>query len=590
VARDVDDEVRRMLEDELHGGRRVDTGQTARPVDGPEKEMADARALIADRVQREGIENPSPSALDEAARMMVEREETHPTTAYERAVTRQGQEAPGGAQATFRSLDERTRRAYEAGTGSDAEDFFNLAGAAHDARRGAAEEMATGKGVRLEHNRTTDLSAMVTRNTDDEGPWRITYINKDGPIGHRVFDSQQEAIDDALKEGYRVKSTEADVPFEGGGRVEPPVDEAITQRQREARRHWKENVKQPYELEPVAGVVERAPLSASGFEMTSGGVAETAFQAGNKGAEGIRALRAAGATDAALAEAAALSFSDPRRGVVRDGVIDPNGFRRWLNNYGPAINELPPAVRQRLQSAYTATTLLERVTEARAAALDAFDQRAVGKLLGVPTENLPNAIRSRLENPAAINDLMAGVANNPQAKAGLQRLVADHITQRFTNASEMISKNALTNFVKDHRAQLTAIFGQEGAERFRRLAADIERSRKQMTVGKDPAGPGTAGDLWKAAAGETSIMTLVAGLAGAPGVAAYGVAKHLAGNMRLAGIKGRDELYARALLDPDLARQLLTRAPALKNKKFVNGLGRSILRSSLAGMAYGGNQ
>jgi hypothetical protein len=482
TARNIDDEVRRLLEDELHGGRRVDTGgATGRALDGPEKEFADARALIADRLKREGIENPSPSALDEAARMLVEREETHPTTAYERAVT-QG-EPPAAAP----------------------------------------------------------------------------------PPG-------------------------ADVPFEGGGVPEPPVDEAITQRQREARRHWKENVKQPYELEPVAGVVERAPLSASGFEMTPGGVAETAFQAGNKGAEGIRALRAAGATDAALAEAAALSFSDPRRGVVRDGVIDPNGFRRWLNNYLPAIRELPPAVQRRFSSAASATTLLEEVTEARAAALNTFDERAVGKLLGVPVENLPNAIRSRLENPAAINDLMTGVANNPQARAGLQRLVADHITQRFTNASEMISKNALTNFVKDHRRQLTAIFGEEGAERFRRIAADIERSRRQMTVGKDPAGPGTAGDLWKGMVGETSVMTMVAGLGGAPGVAAYGVAKHLAGYLRLAGIKGRDELYARALLDPDLARQLLTRAPALKNKKFVNGLGRSILRSSVAGMAYGGNQ
>jgi hypothetical protein len=629
VARDVDDEVRRLLEDELHGGRRVDTSEAAgRALDGPEKEFADARAMVADRVRREGVENPSPSSLDEAARMLVEGEETHPFTAYERAETAQGQDLPapqrlyhGSREANIPEIRRSERgplgqAAYLTPNRGTAEIYAGEKGVVHEAD--VAEDIFQGMRSRdssvnpyavwreqserllgaVEPEHRAALGEMLEKLHYDDGyPLyrRIVNLYKDEGAAQDLFrragykgisanvDGPEVAMFDPVK-------TRPNVPFEGGGVPESPVDEAITQRQREARRHWKENVKQPYELEPVAGVVERAPLSASGFEMTPGGVAETAFQSGNKGAEGIRALRAAGATDTALAEAAALSFSDPRRGVVRDGVVDPNGFRRWVNNYGPAIRELPLEVQRRFLSANTAAEYVAQVMVHRAESLNRFDQRAVGKLLGVPAENLPNAIRSRLENPAAINDLMDGVANNPQARAGLQRLVADHITQRFTNASEMISKNALTNFVKDHRTQLTAIFGEEGAERFRRIAADIERSRRQMTVGKDPAGPGTAGDLWKGMVGETSVMTLVKSLGGAPGVAAYGVAKHLAGYLRLAGIKGRDELYARALLDPELARKLLTRAPALKNRKFVNGLGSTILRSSVAGMAYGGNQ
>jgi hypothetical protein len=485
TARNVDDEIRRLLENELHGGARPDQGALW-PLDGPEREMADARALIADRIKREGIDNPSPSALDEAARMMVEGEEKHPTTAYERAVTQAEPPAPSA-----------------------------VAG---------------------------------------------------------------------------------DIPFEGGpgpgvpgGRVEPPVDQALTEQYRRANRNWAQNVKQPYELAPVERIVERAP-TATGFEMTAGQVPEAAFRRGNTGGEHIRALRAAGATDQALADAAALSFQQT---VIREGAVDPVKFRNWLDQHRAAIRELPPEVAQRLSSVHTATRLLEEATARRLANMRQFDESAVGKVLGIPLENLQKAIGTYLENPAASNELANRVAGNPQAQAGLRRLVADHILRRFKDASDNLSKASLTTFISRNKGQIEAIFGREGANRFRRLSDDIERSRRQMVTGKDPAGPGTAGDLLRAAGAETTIMTLVAGLAGAPGVAAYGVTKQILGAMRLAGIHGRDELFARALLNPDLARQLLTRAPALRNKKFAKSLGSTILRSAgaaAAGMAYGGNQ
>jgi hypothetical protein len=405
----------------------------------------------------------------------------------------------------------------------------------------------------------------------------------------RRFTLLKNAIDQAMDDGLaKAIKDDPSLGQRAAANASVPLDASLTQAQRTANTHWRE-MKQTFGADPVKPIISRAP-TASGFKMTEAKIPETAFRPGNTGGEHIRAMRAAGATDESLAEAAALSFSDPKRGVIRDGAVDPNGFRRWLNNYGPAISQLPPEVQRRFSSAASAAATLEEVTARRTAALHDFDQSAVGKVLDIPVENLGGAIKSYLENPAASNKLAAAVAGNPAAKAGLQRLVADHILARFTDASDVLSKASLTKYVKSHESQLTAIFGKEGAERFRRVAADIERSRKQLTSGKDPAGPSTAADLFKAAGADTTIMMAAASLFGAPGVAAYGIGKHLLGTMRQAGINNVEQLYARALLDPEFARTLLTKAPALKNEKFRKGLGTTILRSSLAGAAYGGNQ
>ena len=212
------------------------------------------------------------------------------------------------------------------------------------------------------------------------------------------------------------------------GRVPPstavePIDDALTQQYRQANRNWAQNVKQPYEAAPVKGIVAEAP-TPSGFKMTEAQVPEAAFRPGNTGGEKIRAMRAAGATDDALSEAAALSLQQT---AIRDGVIDPQKFRNWVDRHLPAIRELPPAVQQRFSSASTATRALEAATAARKAALKDFDESAVGKALGIPVENLQKAIGAYLENPNATNQLAAAVANNPAAKAGLQRLAAENI-------------------------------------------------------------------------------------------------------------------------------------------------------------------
>jgi hypothetical protein len=372
------------------------------------------------------------------------------------------------------------------------------------------------------------------------------------------------------------------VPFEGGGRAVEPVDEAITERQREANRFWREKVKEPYEAQPVAPVVQE---KRGKFAMTEAAVPEAVFRPGNTGGEKIRAMRAAGATDDALAEAAALSF---QQRVVRDGAVNPGTFRKWVRDHQAALNELPDSVRQRFTSAFGASMELERVSTARQAAQVAFDKSAVGDVLGIAPQNLTKEIGAALKDRAAAEQLAQRVAGNADAEAGLRRLVADHLLFQFKDASNNLSKAALTNFLTRNKPQMAAIFGAEGARRFQRLVDDIERSRKAQVTGKDPAGPGTAGDLASMAKG--SVFGMAISSLNGKGALIGGAVKLIGDALKTAGMNEIDKVLAKALLDPNFARQLLTKAPALKNEKFLRGFVRSIARPALLGTVRGGAQ
>jgi hypothetical protein len=364
-----------------------------------------------------------------------------------------------------------------------------------------------------------------------------------------------------------------------------PVDDAVTEAQRRANRYWKEQVKQPFEAQPVAPVIQRQRQSTTGFKMTEAAIPEAVFRPGNTGGEKIRAMRAAGATDAALSEAAALSF---QQRVVRDGGISVDTFRKWVRDHKPALDELPPAVRQRFASASTAARALEEASSARQAAQKAFDESAVGEVLGIAPQNLTREIDSLLKDRAAAEQLAQRVEGHEAAQAGLRRLVADHLLFQFKDASNVLSKAALTQYLDRNMPQMSAIFGAEGARRFKRLVDDVERSRKAQVTGKDPAGPGTAGDL--AALAKGSVLGMALSSFGAKGAMLGGAIKIIGGAMKTSGMKEVDDVLAKALLDPNFARQLLTKAPALKNEKFLRGLVRSIAKPAVLGMAYGGNQ
>ncbi|UDL87758.1 hypothetical protein LGH82_21615 [Mesorhizobium sp. PAMC28654] len=108
----------------------------------------------------------------------------------------------------------------------------------------------------------------------------------------------------------------------------------------------------------------------------------------------------------------------------------------------------------------------------------------------------------------------------------------------------------------------------------RAIAQDLKRANRSITAAKLPGGSNTAQDL--TAVGENNlhqslmskIVTHAAGGAagflgsGGPwGIALGAVGSHLLLGAREAGIKSVEDLITRAMLDPDLARTLLMKAP-----------------------------
>jgi hypothetical protein len=377
-------------------------------------------------------------------------------------------------------------------------------------------------------------------------------------------------------------------PFEAPPGVAEPVDAALTRQQRAANAFWRD-YKQRFGQEPIL----KGAATESGFKMTEAEIPRAAFRGGDRGAERIRALRAQGAPETALEQAAAYSFS---QAAIREGAVNPALFRRWVRDHASALSEFSPQARRGFVSAADATATLERVTAERAAALKEFDNNAVGRVLGIRPEDLDKAIGSYLQRPSAAADLARAVQGNPAARDGLRRLTADWMTREFVKGNEIatagnpaVSGPAFKTFLNRNRPAMTAIFGAEGVERMQNLADDISRSQRAMVVGKDPAGPGTAGDLAALAkgAGKASVMAVLSKVLGPKGVAAVGVGKTILGAMKLSGIASADELFARALLDPELARKLLTRGPAVKSPAFVKGLSATIVRSSLLGATRG---
>jgi Large polyvalent protein associated domain 38/Type III restriction enzyme, res subunit len=93
-----------------------------------------------------------------------------------------------------------------AGDGEKGDDWFDKMGELSDLKEELAKELGKGAGaLALVSKRSKDgqAGAVVSRNSDGEGAWRFTRFDKDGFSGHMVFDSKEEAVLAALKEGYR---------------------------------------------------------------------------------------------------------------------------------------------------------------------------------------------------------------------------------------------------------------------------------------------------------------------------------------------------------------------------------------------------
>jgi hypothetical protein len=413
---------------------------------------------------------------------------------------------------------------------------------------------------------------------EDEGPARATYAPREGSSAGSLLD------------GYK------DDP-EAGKRYRAAT---------EATRDKHKTFRQGY----VAPMLRREGEQGS-FRMAEGSVAKNAFMPGPTGGERIKTLVKAGAKMGDVAEAAALSLQ--KANVFKaDGTIDATKLQRWRSSHTDALRELPQDVRAKFANASLASQTLEQVAALRKKRLDEFNKSVLGKVAKIETADLPGAI-GRILNSGDANKQMAQLVSaankNPKAKEGLRRAVAEYLQEHFISNKEVgasgengIRADALQGFIRSRKGPLALVFGQEHVLRLQAIADDIKRSERSLSAVKTPGQSNTSQDIGTVLdkhaekAGNKSLFSQILVAAGggaligdftgaAVGAAGAGL-KGVLGSMRAAGLKKVDDLVLEMMLDPQLAKTALLKAP-LSSKGVQKALSQVLARRSALAIGAG---
>jgi hypothetical protein len=303
------------------------------------------------------------------------------------------------------------------------------------------------------------------------------------------------------------------------------------------------------------------------------------------------------------------TLKDALVGELRQTATNPDGslntarYQSWLRRRADALRNFPD-LQGRLANAASAQDAVDQAAAvARQNTLD-FQRGAARHFLNAePMQAVQSAFASK--NPVAdFAELARLVGSDRDAKAGLQRAVADYISRNFIGNTEAgtsgvagLKSDAFQTFLKRNRAALAQVFSPDQIAAMDAVAADLQRSNRSIVGNKIPGSPGTAQDLLsqnrlsvlKRYLGQGALTAagglggyLIGGIRGAiEGAGATAVAREALNRLRAAGIEQTDQLLTEALLHPELARTLLMKAtPA--NRPFIAQRLRSQLGTLLA--------
>jgi len=337
----------------------------------------------------------------------------------------------------------------------------------------------------------------------------------------------------------------------------------------------------------AVGDVLRSAPGPTGFRMPESAVPAALFRGGPQGAEAADSLiRATGSPEAAVAllgDYPAFAF---RRAAEREGIIDPQRARAWLDRNAAALGKLP-GLAPRFADAATASRAVGDASAAGAATVKAYQDSAARHYLtrgGQPVEP-QDAVRSLLASDTASADaakLMRLASGNQGAIDGLRRNLVDYMMTRLRSTEEagttgerQIAGAAFLRFVSSPKNQqvMRTILGPADAQRAIDIGTDIQRAMRSFNATKIPGSPGTAADFaaWLRGPGHGTPLIgqiFVGEMLGRLAEGAVGLGGAIAtplvvvGNaMRQHGLQTVADLTARAVLDPELARLLLERVP-----------------------------
>lgn len=332
--------------------------------------------------------------------------------------------------------------------------------------------------------------------------------------------------------------------------------------------------------------------------MADSQVAARFFNGGAKTFEDVTSfLRAAGNRPTAVATLQDYAASSLRQAAENpDGTLNAAKYAKWMDAHSDALRVFPELA-EKFDSVAKAQRSLEGATAMRKDALDTYQNGVARHFLGDkdPVDAVAAALR-RPDRVAAMGELARLTASDPAARAGLERAIVEHIQRDLISNSGDIKGDVFQTWWNKRADALAQVFSPAQLKTMEAVAADLDRSARSFRT-KLPGGPGTAQDVTgvaqhAAASGEGHSDSLLnyaviigmehaTGSSGTGLVGAVGVG--IARAMRATGLRTVDGLVTEAMLNPALARVLLTKATQ-GNAAFAGQVMRQQLGRRLAGM------
>jgi hypothetical protein len=412
----------------------------------------------------------------------------------------------------------------------------------------------------------------------------------------------------------------------------PNFDEAAQQRYADARQATADRVATYKNAPGVGQALASGPTSGS-FRTPDSAVPSVIVKPGPQGADTARAYLAAGGSPAALHQAAAYSL---RQSAMRpDGTLDPAKYQAWAKSRASFLSQIPDAANRfgaaasaqgAVETATSAHSLalkqatvqaqrtVDEATASQAAAARAMQTSVLGKFLGAadPVPVVGQILRNKAMGAAHMEQLAKAVANNPEAKAGLQRAVAEYVQRDLignskgaTSDSGYIKNDRFQTFLRDSGPALAKVMTPEQLAGFRAVADSLDQANFSAQVG---VGSPTAQLM--AGRGETLLQKVGRELVGATAGSATGgsIGYVLGGPMggsiggtlgglfgkalqaaREAGVQNIEHLKTEALLNPELFKLLTTKVTRENEPRVLNNFADQMRRISLVGTVQATN-
>lgn len=375
----------------------------------------------------------------------------------------------------------------------------------------------------------------------------------------------------------------------------PPRPNLMTGQQRDTFKRATaatRNIKDTYtgRSSGVVGKMLERPGNTYPYNVADETVASNLWAPGAKGATNIQqVLKAAGNAPEAREAIEGAALLSIRRSAMKEGVIDPAKLEQWRAKHADALRAVPE-LDKRLASAKKASEAMTEIGQRRKDAMTQVEKSAIGKLLKVDSDaDVTAAVGSLLgskNSVRAMRELVGTARNNPDALAGLRRAVVEHMQSRLTTSKEAISPAMFLRYLGRNHQALAQVLTPEQINSLRALGQELKRFSRDVRApgGGSHTAERRAADRRHLPEKPSLFRKLIVdtGLGGGIGAAlhlfgpgspmltaasavASALGSHAIQSAREAGLRRVNDLIQEALLDPELMKALLAKAPKKAN-------------------------